>query len=100
MRSIILFYLQLSFDLAEDKIENINLQNIPSNNLLSIVSDRSNFVWIGTDQSLVRYDRIDIDVFRSCEFLVFILRVNDSGVLLNVDIRDHIIFNRLGYFSL
>ncbi|MFL3053028.1 MAG: SpoIIE family protein phosphatase [Candidatus Neomarinimicrobiota bacterium] len=65
---MILFYLQLSFILAEDKIKNINLQNIPSNNLLSVVSDNSNFVWIGTDQGLVRYDGIDIDVFRSNPF--------------------------------
>ena len=68
MRLIILFYLQLSFILAEDKIENINLQNIPSSNLLSVVSDSYNFVWIGTDQGLVRYDGIDIDVFRSNPF--------------------------------
>jgi len=68
MKFAILFYLQLSFILAEDKIENINLQNIPSNNLLSVVSDNSNFVWVGTDQGLVRYDGIDIDVFRSNPF--------------------------------
>ena len=68
MRLVILFFLQLSFVLAEEKIEKINLQNIPSNNLLSVVSDNSNFVWIGTDQGLVRYDGIDIDVFRSNPF--------------------------------
>jgi ligand-binding sensor domain-containing protein len=68
MRLVILFFLQLSFVLAEEKIEKINLQNIPSNNLLSVVSDSSNFVWIGTDQGLVRYDGIDIDVFRSNPF--------------------------------
>ena len=68
MRLIILFCLQLAFILAEDKIDNINLQNIPSKNLLSVVTDSSNFVWIGTDQGLVRYDGIDIDVFRSNPF--------------------------------
>ena len=54
--------------LADDKIQKINLQNIPSNNLLSVVSDSSNFVWIGTDQGLVRYDGIHFDVFRSNPF--------------------------------
>jgi len=68
MRLIILFCLQLTFILAEDKIDTVNLQNIPSKNLLSVIADSSNFVWIGTDQGLVRYDGIDIDIFRSNPF--------------------------------
>ena len=68
MRLIVLFCLQLSFVLAEDKIDSVNLLNIPSKNLLSIVGDSSNFIWIGTDQGLVLYDGIEIDVFRSNPF--------------------------------
>ena len=68
MRLIVLFCLQLTFVLADDKIDTVNLQNIPSKNLLSVVGDSSNFVWVGTDQGLVRYDGIEIDVFRSNPF--------------------------------
>ena len=68
MRLIVLFCLQLTSVLAEDKIDTVNLQNIPSKNLLSVVGDSSNFVWVGTDQGLVRYDGIEIDVFRSNPF--------------------------------
>ena len=68
MRLLSLFYLLLSLLIAEDKIENVILPNIPSKNLLSITSDNSNFVWIGTDQGLIRYDGIDVDIFRSNPF--------------------------------
>ena len=68
MRLLSLFYLLLSLLIAEDKIENVILPNIPSKNLLSITSDNSNFIWIGTDQGLIRYDGIDVDVFRSNPF--------------------------------
>ena len=63
-----LFFLQISVIIADDKIERINLPNIPSKNLLSVTSDGSNFIWVGTDQGLVRYDGIDIDIFRSNPF--------------------------------
>ena len=68
MRLLSLFYLLLSLLIAEDKIENVILPNVPSKNLLSITSDNSNFVWIGTDQGLIRYDGIDVDIFRSNPF--------------------------------
>ena len=68
MRLLSLFYLLLSLLIAEDKIEDVILPNIPSKNLLSITSDNSNFIWIGTDQGLIRYDGIDVDVFRSNPF--------------------------------
>ena len=57
-----LFFLQISVIIADDKIERINLPNIPSKNLLSVTSDGSNFIWVGTDQGLLRYDGINIDI--------------------------------------
>ncbi|MEC7872555.1 MAG: hypothetical protein VX547_05710, partial [Candidatus Neomarinimicrobiota bacterium] len=54
--------------MAEDKIAGIELPNIPSKNLLSITADGSNFIWVGTDQGLVRFDGIDLDIFRSNPF--------------------------------
>ena len=68
MRLVILFFLQLSVVLADDKIEEINLPNIPSKNLLSVTSDGSSFIWVGTNQGLVRYDGINVDIFRSNPF--------------------------------
>ncbi len=68
MRLFSLFYLLLSLLMAEDKIAGIELPNIPSKNLLSITADGSNFIWVGTDQGLVRFDGIDLDIFRSNPF--------------------------------
>ena len=58
----------LTFSFAEDRLDKIKLPNTPSENLLSINFDNSNFTWIGSDQGLIRYDGIDIDIFRSNPF--------------------------------
>jgi Predicted periplasmic ligand-binding sensor domain len=68
MRLISLLYLLLTLVAAEDKIRRINLPNIPSKNLLSVTTDGSGFIWAGTDQGLVRYDGINVDIFRSNPF--------------------------------
>ncbi len=68
MRLFSLLYLLPTLIVAEDKIRQINLPNIPSRNLLSVTSDGSSFIWAGSDQGLVRYDGIDVDIFRSNPF--------------------------------
>ena len=60
--------LLLSFSIAEDRLDNIKLLNTPSENFLSINFDNSNFAWIGSDQGLIRYDGIDVEIFRSNPF--------------------------------
>ena len=68
MRLFSLLYLLPTLIVAEDKIRQINLPNIPSRNLLSVTSDGSSFIWAGSDQGLVRYDGINVDIFRSNPF--------------------------------
>ena len=68
MRRFGFLFLQLSFLIADEKVEEVNLQNIPSKNILSIISDGSGFIWAGTDQGLIRYDGIEVDIFRSNPF--------------------------------
>ena len=68
MRLFSLLYLLPTLIVGEDKIRQINLPNIPSRNLLSVTSDGSSFIWAGSDQGLVRYDGINVDIFRSNPF--------------------------------
>lgn len=68
MRLISFACLLLSFAIAEDRLNNIKLPNTPSENFLSINFDNSNFAWIGSDQGLIRYDGIDVEIFRSNPF--------------------------------
>ena len=68
MRFISFACLLLSLSIAEDRLDNIKLPNTPSENFLSINFDNSNFAWIGSDQGLIRYDGIDIEIFRSNPF--------------------------------
>ena len=68
MRFISFACLLLSLSIAEDRLDNIKLPNTPSKNFLSINFDNSNFAWVGSDQGLIRYDGIDIEIFRSNPF--------------------------------
>ena len=68
MRFISFVCLLLSLSIAEDRLDNIKLPNTPSENFLSINFDNSNFAWIGSDQGLIRYDGIDVEIFRSNPF--------------------------------
>jgi len=68
MRFISLACLLLSILIAEDRLNKVILPNTPSKNLLSLNFDNSNFMWIGSDQGLIRYDGIDVDIFRSNPF--------------------------------
>ena len=68
MKFISFACLLLSLSIAEDRLDNIKLPNTPSENFLSINFDNSNFAWIGSDQGLIRYDGIDVEIFRSNPF--------------------------------
>ena len=46
----------------------ITLPNISTENLLSLNFGNSNFAWIGSDQGLIRYDGINVDIFHQTLF--------------------------------
>ena len=68
MRHIVAFSMLLSIFAAQEKPTKITLPNISTENLLSLNFDNSNFAWIGSDQGLIRYDGINVDIFRSNPF--------------------------------
>ena len=68
MRLISLACLLLSVLIAEDRLNRFKLPNTPSENILSLNFDNSNFMWIGSDQGLILYDGINVDIFRSNPF--------------------------------
>ena len=68
MKAISLLSHLKSVALSDDKLTKVNLSRLPSVNLLSVTSDSSNFIWIGSDQGLIRYDGIETEIFRSNPF--------------------------------
>jgi len=68
MKAIGLLCLLVSVAFSDDKLAKVNLSRLPSVNLLSVTSDSSNFIWIGSDQGLIRYDGIETEIFRSNPF--------------------------------
>ena len=70
MKAIGLLCLLISVAFSDDKLTKVNLSRLPSVNLLSVTSDSSNFIWIGSDQGLIRYDGETFTLYNQDDGLV------------------------------
>ena len=43
----------------------LHIQGFPDCDITSLVKDRDGFLWIGTNEGLMRYDGINLDVYRA-----------------------------------
>ena len=70
----------------------LDIPNIPSENIHSIFIDDRGFNWISTDEGLVRFDGVNSSIFRSNPFdentisdnsIKNVFQVNDNGVFIS-----------------
>ena len=70
----------------------LDIPNIPSENINSIFIDNRGFNWISTDEGLVRFDGVNSSIFRSNPFdentisdnsIKNVFQVNDNGVFIS-----------------
>ena len=70
----------------------LDIPNIPSENINSIFIDNRGFNWISTDEGLVRFDGVNSSIFRSNPFdentisdnsIKSVFQVNDNGVFIS-----------------